>query len=470
MSTRTASLDLETAIMAALAGHQEGLTREALQQAVGLGQEEPWRFRRRLEALEKRQRIRKVGITRGMRYVIGAPAPVAPAGLHEAAWGQSPEGAQVLALVNRPRDQRLPCTYDRSFLDAYRPNETQYLRVADRTRLHALGRTPEAEAPAGTHARKVLERLLIDLSWNSSRLEGNTYSLLDTERLFKAGSAPEGKSAQEPQMILNHKAAIEYLVNDAGNVDFTEGTILSLHALLSDGLMLDGSACGRIRNRPVEIGGSVYMPIAMPQRLEDLFHIILSTAQEIRDPFEQSFFIMVHLPYLQPFEDVNKRVSRLAANIPMIKRNLCPLSFVDVPERAYVDALLGVYELNGIELLRDVFVWAYERSCQQYLAVQRDMVPPDTFRLRHRAALSQVIKTIVSNLQAPTPPVIKGLIPPSVAEADPDKFVDLVMEEFKHLHEGNAVRFGIGPFVFKAWADGSKNKQMDPLKLLLKDS
>ena len=140
----------------------------------------------------------------------------------------------------------------------------------------------------------------------------------------------------------------------------------------------------------------------MPQRLEELFGIIISMAREIRDPFEQAFFVMVHLPYLQPFEDVNKRVSRLAANIPLIRHNLCPLSFIDVPERAYVDAMLGVYELNRIELLRDVFVWAYERSCQQYLAVRRELVPPDTFRLRYRQALSETVKAIVLQLQSPT--------------------------------------------------------------------
>jgi Fic family protein len=83
------------------------------------------------------------------------------------------------------------------------------------------------------------------------------------------------------------------------------------------------------------------MPIAMPQRLDELFRIILSMAKEISDPIEQAFFVMVHLPYLQPFEDVNKRVSRLAANIPLIRHNLCSLSFIDVPELAYIDAMLG---------------------------------------------------------------------------------------------------------------------------------
>jgi len=145
---------------------------------------------------------------------------------------------------------------------------------------------------------------------------------------------------------------------------------------LSDGLMAAPTAVGRVRRRAVEIGGSVYLPIALHQRLEELFGIMVQMAAEIIDPFEQAFFLMVHLPYLQPFKDVNKRVSRLAANIPFIRHNLCPLSFIDVPQQAYVNAMLGVYELNRVDLLRDVFVWAYERSCQQYVAIQQTLVPP----------------------------------------------------------------------------------------------
>jgi len=104
---------------------------------------------------------------------------------------------------------------------------------------------------------------------------------------------------------------------------------------------------------------------------------------------------MVQLPYLQPFDDVNKRVSRLSANIPLFKHNLCPLSFVDVPERPYVEGMLGVYELNRYELLRDVFIWAYERSCQRYTAVRQSLGEPDQFRLRYREQLRQVVQTIV---------------------------------------------------------------------------
>ena len=133
----------------------------------------------------------------------------------------------------------------------------------------------------------------------------------------------------------------------------------------------------------------------MPQLIEESFQQILDTVTAITDPFEQAFFVMVHLPYLQPFEDVNKRVSRLALNIPLIRQNLSPLSFVDVPLRPYIDGLLGVYELNRIELLRDVFVWAYDRSSARYAAVRRSLGEPDPFRLRYRALIVEIVADVV---------------------------------------------------------------------------
>ena len=320
--------------------------------------------------------------------------------------------------------------------------------------LHQLGRPATAEAgevPAGTFARDILNRLLIDLSWASSRLEGNTYSRLDTERLIEHGQAAAGKDALETQMILNHKAAIEYLVHDTEHVGVNPETIIALHAFLSDGLMPDPAACGRLRVRPVEIGGSVYLPIAMPQRIEELFGVVVEMAAEIRDPFEQSFFLMVHLPYLQPFEDVNKRVSRLAANIPFIQHNLSPLSFLDVTGADYIEGLLGVYELNRIELLRDIFVRAYERSCQQYLAVRQQLVPPDAVRLRYRNQLTMLIAAVVRSGATADTATIRALVPDAVAAEDRERFITLVREEFMSLHPGNAIRFGLRPLEYAAW-------------------
>jgi hypothetical protein len=208
---------------------------------------------------------------------------------------------------------------------------------------------------------------------------------------------------------------------------------------------------GRLRRRAVEIRGSVYRPLALPQRLHGIFAVVVERAAAIADPFEQSFFLMVHLPYLQPFEDMNKRVSRLAANIPFIRHDLSPLSFIDVPERAYVEGTLAVYELNRVDLLRDVFVWAYERSCQQYAAVRSQLIEPDLFRLRHRIAMGDVIRSLVRQQVAPTTRRVRALVPASVAASQRDEFVRLVQGELRALHAGNVVRFGLRPLEFEAW-------------------
>jgi Fic family protein len=161
-------------------------------------------------------------------------------------------------------------------------------------------------------------------------------------------------------MILNHKDAIEFLVSSAEDIGFNRYTVLNLHALLANNLLADPTAQGRLRHIAVSIEKSAYHPLEVPQLIEEYFDQLLATATAITDPFEQAFFVMVQLPYLQPFDDVNKRVSRLAANIPLVKGNLSPLAFTDVPRSTYTEAMLGVYELNKIDLLEDVFVWAYD--------------------------------------------------------------------------------------------------------------
>ncbi len=434
-----------------IAEHPDGVGIDTL--LHGLGDSVQRRtLQRRLASLVAQGRISKTGQARAARYL---PAPSSGAAMAptpaEIDLPTSPEGRDIRAYVRQARQFRQPVGYRVAFLEQYQPNRTAYLPPALRAQLHALGRSPAEQTPAGTFARDILQRLLIDLSWASSQLEGNTYSRLDTERLIAHGQAAEGKDALETQMILNHKQAIEYLVHDPDHARLTPDTLVALHALLSDGLMADPSACGRLRWRAVEIGGSVYLPIAVPQRVEELFGIVVQMAAEIVDPFEQAFFLMVHLPYLQPFEDVNKRVSRLAANIPFIRENLCPLSFLDVPAQAYVDAVLGVYELNRVELLRDVFVWAYARSCQQYVAVQQNVVVPDLLRLRHRRALGEVVAAIVRSGEAATEGAVHRVMPASVPEADRGAFVRLVLAEFGALHPGNAVRFGIRPLELAAW-------------------
>jgi hypothetical protein len=203
----------------------------------------------------------------------------------------------------------------------------------------------------------------------------------------------------------------------------------------------------------VGIDGTVYHPLEVPQLIDKCFRQILDTASAIRDPFEQAFFAMVHLPYLQPFEDVNKRVSRLAANLPLIRQNLCPLSFVDVPERAYVDGILGVYELNRVALLRDVFVWAYERSCARYSAVRRSLGEPDPFRLRYRTLVADIVAEIVRGGmdKKAAGALIKRRAAEDVSQEDRARFIEVVETEVMGLHEGNIARYRLRPSEYQTW-------------------
>lgn len=456
--------DLLEQVKALLRQQPQGLTLAELQNSLQ-GVASRRSIQRRLDQWTRQKAIRAEGVRRGRRY-FESPAPgeaqiiQPPTGaLHIA--GTPPEvtpsvpistaGREIQDFVRRPLADRPPVGYEREFLEGYVPNETAYLPEVIRTHLHELGRTLNGNRPAGTYARDILNRLLIDLSWSSSRLEGNTYSLLDTRELIERGTVAAGKNAKETQMILNHKAAIELLVDSAAEVGVNRYTITNLHAILADNLLDDPRNAGRLRTTPIAISASTYVPTAIPQLIEEMFSRLVETGSAIRNPFEQSFFLMVHLPYLQPFVDVNKRTSRLAANIPLIRRNLVPLSFLDVPEQTYIDGLIGIYELRRVELLRDLYVWAYERSARQYKTVRDSLPEPDLFRLRYRSALTEVIGDIVRRRIPQTEVAIADSARPMVDAADIPAFTQMVLREIGGLHEGNIARYRLRPSEFQQW-------------------
>jgi Fic/DOC family len=363
----------------------------------------------------------------------------------------SKEGKKILRDISQPVGQRKRVGYNRQFLDQYEPNKTSYLSTEDTNKLLEISDTPNANVFAGTYTVELMKRLLIDLSYNSSRLEGNTYSLLDTARLIELGQASEVKSALETQMILNHKEAIDFIVRTE-EIGFNRYTITNLHAILSNNLLADREAEGRLRSFAVGIGKSVYMPPSIPQLIEELFEQILEKSSQIINPFEQAFFMMVHLPYLQPFADVNKRVSRLAANIPLSRNNLAPLSFVDVPKDLYTRGMLGIYELNRIELLKDVFQWAYERSSGHYGFVRQTLGEPDLFRLKHHLAIRSLITEIISNAldqKKSDDFITKYSI--NVPTKERAKFIEVVETELLSLHEGKFARYLVSPSEFENW-------------------
>lgn len=410
---------------------------------------------RRLAILLKKGCINVVGKGAGSRYEI-APLKSFPYGQFQIVLSE--ESHTIRNYVNQALENRTRVKYNPTFLDAYQPNETYYLSSETRAHLKKIGSHQNAGRIAGTYARKILNHLLIDLSWNSSRLEGNTYSLLETERLLEFNEKLENKSNMETQMLLNHKAAIEFLVDLAEEITFDRQTILNLHALLSDNLLNNPESCGRLRNIIVSIAGTSYFPLDIPFLIDEYFQKILDKCSKIKDPFEQAFFSMVHMPYLQPFEDVNKRVSRLAANIPLIKNNFSPLSFIDVPEKAYIDGMLGVYELNRIELLRDIFIWAYERSAAKYSSVQQLLGEPDPFRLKYRKELKELVGEVVRHCMNISDSImyITTWIDQHIQEADRARFREITEIELRSLHAGNIARFRIRPNEFDKWYEKYK--------------
>ena len=391
---------------------------------------------------------------RNIRYQV--LAAFTPQGDFPAHIPLSADSRDILAYINQPVLTRKPIGYQRDFLDSYQPNRSAYLPEPLRRQLHKMGSTGASTRPAGTYGRAILNRLLIDLSWASSHLEGNTYSRLDTRALIEQGTVAAGKAQTETQMILNHKAAIELLIDNISTAGFNRYTVMNLHSALSENLLPNPADEGRVRQHLVEISQSTYRPLDVPPQIIIQFDTLLEKANQISDPFEQAFFVMVHLPYLQPFADVNKRTSRLAANLPLLQHNLCPLTFLGVPEAAYSQAILGVYEMTRVELLRDVFVWAYERSTQEYTALKQNLAEPDPLRLRYRELIKRVIREVVLTPNTDPLDMIRQAVAQIVDLTEREELQALLIDELRRLHEGVLARYGLRPSEWERWSDAQQ--------------
>lgn len=404
---------------------------------------------RRLSSLKEAKKITAKGEKSATRYY-----PIQNESLLEL----TKEASSLKSHVSQPIQKRKPVTYNTNFLYDYTPNVTYYLTKQERDHLRQQGQQFKHKLEPGTHAKQVLNRLLIDLSWNSSRLEGNTYSLLETERLIEFGAEATSKTAFETQMITNHKDAIEFMVGCANDLEFSKYVILNIHGLLSNNLLGNPDARGNLRQIAVGIGHTVYHPLEVPQLVEECFNQIIDTAAKITDPFEQAFFLMVHLPYLQPFEDINKRTSRLAANIPFIKNNLSPLSFTHVPKHDYISGLLAIYELNKTELMRDIFIWAYERSAQRYTLTRNVVGEPNLFQMKLSKELKTIVPLVIQNNLHGRELIkkIESWSYDNIEASDREKFIRLVERELASLHIGNIAIYKLTPAIFEQWKKDTK--------------
>ncbi|MGY0200180.1 Fic family protein [Leptothrix sp. BB-3] len=372
--------------------------------------------------------------------VAAGPAPLA--------W--SAAARPLVASLQAPLGTRSPVGHDRRFVADYVPNQSALLPPTLAADLFKAGRSPDQQ-PAGTYAREVLEQLLIDLSWSSSRLEGNNRSLLDTQRLFEIGEQP-GPLDADDLMLLNHKDAIEFMVDAVPTEGITVPVIIDLQAKLMRDLLKDSRDIGSIRRRLVNIDGSVYSPSNIPSLLADTLASIVDKARQIRNPVEAAFFLWIQLAYLQPFVDGNKRTSRLAANLPLMLHNCAPLSFLDVTRADYATAMLGVYEQCNVAAAVDLFEFIYRRSIRKYGVLRESLALPDPLRTRYRQTLNELMQFVVFHRRT----LADALTDVPVDPADLAGLRAVAETELDHLTPGNCARYNLARGMTQRWLDAGR--------------
>lgn len=424
-----------------------------------LGEKRPT-VNRYLASLAQGGLIQKLGNGPATRYRI--PGPV----IHEVSAVASavatakatvaiglPWSAQALELrelLQAPIATRQPVTYQRQFVDNYVPNQSSLLSAELATSLWEAGRV-QGQQPASTYARKVMEQLLIDLSWHSSRLEGNRKTLLDTKALFAGGRTPGDDL--EASMLLNHKDAIEFMVDAVPEYGITVPVVRNIQSLLMQGLLENPDSLGAIRQTVVNITDSVYVPTQVPNLLEEMLGIVVDKARQIKNPVEAAFFLWVNIAYLQPFEDGNKRTSRLCANLPLMLSNCAPLSFLDVEQQDYAIAVTGVYERLDMTLATELFAWTYRRSIEKYRVILESLGGPDPFRARLREQLGDAVRNVVlENMTAQ-----KASDELSLDTADKEAFMDMLRKELQSLETYNCARYRLSLRKTEEWIEKDRH-------------
>lgn len=211
--------------------------------------------------------------------------------------------------------------------------------------------------------KKEFERLAIDLSWKSSQIEGNTYSLLETERLLKDKETASGKTKDEAVMLLNHKDALDFILENTDYVQpLTVARIEDIHTLLTKELNISRN----IRQRRVGISGTNYKPIDNEYQIKEAMGSMCSLVNEKNNIFEKALLGLLLISYIQPFTDGNKRTARIISNAILMSYKYCPLSFRTVESIDYKKAMLIFYEQNNIRAFKKIFISQYQFAVETY--------------------------------------------------------------------------------------------------------
>ncbi|WP_034061082.1 Fic family protein [Lacinutrix jangbogonensis] len=232
-------------------------------------------------------------------------------------------------------------------------------------KLHALQNTYLKKSSQLSYSgyQKELERLAIDLSWKSSQIEGNTYTLLETELLLKEQQTAQGKTRDDATMLLNHKTALDFIFEHPDYLEpLTKLRLEDIHSLLIKELGVET----HIRNSRVGISGTNYKPLDNAFQITEAIEAMCKLIQTKQSVFEKAFLALLLISYIQPFEDGNKRTARIVSNAILINNNYCPISFRTVDSIDYKKAMLIFYEQNNISAMKSIFINQFEFAVDTY--------------------------------------------------------------------------------------------------------
>jgi Fic family protein len=211
--------------------------------------------------------------------------------------------------------------------------------------------------------KKELERLAIDLSWKSSQIEGNTYSLLETERLLKERETASGKTKEEAIMLLNHKDAIDFIIENSDYlIPLSISKIEDIHKILIDNLDVEKN----LRKRRVGISGTNYRPLDNEFQISEALTDTCELINKKENIFEKALLALVLISYIQPFMDGNKRTARIVSNAILMNYQYCPISYRTVDTIEYKKAMLIFYEQNNISKFKEIFINQFEFAVNTY--------------------------------------------------------------------------------------------------------
>ncbi|MDH4394540.1 MAG: hypothetical protein QE278_02570 [Limnobacter sp.] len=440
--TRENPITRAQGILAVLRNHPDGASLEQIASEMQPAPPNRRALQRWLLDLIEQGRVVRTGKARASRYTLAASTAA-----KRDHWAYAPEaeyitpgrakaGGAIRTPMSGPMSGPMngPMAKLLKLMEAYNPNTSFYLDESLRAQLYAAGTAHKIDG--------ISKRWQVELAWNSCRLDGNTYSLPEAEALLLNGRWAAEKSTYEVQMLLNHMEAIEFSLGShiepvknldnsgSGASQFEAYTLLNLHALLANNLLPNRS-----------------------QQMDEHFNLFLETASEISDPFEQAFFVWLHLSHLQLFEGMNAPLARLAVNIPLIHNRLQPFLFTDVPQNLYSQTLLNVYEAYQIEPLRELFVWAYKRSCSKLSVMKSGVGLPDPFKIQYKQAISSAVSdAVLGKINSwELAAFAQQFSIQYVVESDRPQFAKVITQELADLHIGNIARFKLRPREFEAW-------------------